>query len=525
MLFQANLPDNYISFEPPTEGAPLKVRLLAVVPNISLPLRDNQGVAVESFSATEELLRGAALTSLCGLLTVNHNDPLTSKIGIWDKIFYENGLVVEGSVLCPRWVDRISKGEFSGISVEGNIEGEMKNPTKMDIYAVSFLDTSEGACPLVDENNNSVCKVDIMIDDNDETNIEAAWSGPNAEKGIWSYATDKDGNVIPSKAKKCFLKVEGDPKLKESYSYPYVTIQNGSPVPSRDALISALKYASGARGAAKDSSVIRKIKTVMNRESMDLPPSLQARLEQKSVIENGQNKITASLFDPATDELLDSKELIIINDLHVKGVVEMSEKEEIKVEASASVTEPVVEVKVEAEVKASSPELVTEPEVLVAAPVVEVAPSEVPISEPKALDWEQVSKTLGIKSVEEFTQLKTAADKAKEIESRLDSIIKENEGLKSFKVESEKKWLKNTLPPALWDKDGKLDALHAEMSADPISFNMKYTDDIQRFAASKNVTLQGSAVESVETEKVRKMQARKTRKDQFLAATGGPIRR
>ena len=447
MLFKASLPGTNVSFDEPNEAeGPLKVKLLAIVPGVELPLRDENGRAVATFAASEDLIKVAVSASRGGLLTLNHQDPIQSRIGVFSSVSYDEGFVVNGEVLCPKWKENIVSGNYTGISVEGSIEGEMTSPSKMEIYAVSFLDKANGACPLEDEDGNPVCKVDVIMDE-DEI-IEAAWDGQAAEKAIWAYATDKNGDIIASKAKKCFLKVEGDPKVKESYSYPYVRINNGTTAPNREALIAALKYASGARGADKDSSLIRRIKRVMTREGMELPPSLQARLEQKSIIENGQNKITASVFDPTTDELIDSKEIIIIN---VKGAEIMPESEKIvetKVEAEAetvveaAVVEAPAETPVEPIVEANSA-----PEVVAEAPIVEAPSTPAAADIPAApvvveLDiWDVIRKELGINSKEDFVQLKTAADQFAETKKNLDTILSENAGLKSFKIDTEKKWL------------------------------------------------------------------------------------
>jgi hypothetical protein len=443
MHFAGNFPKENITYDNSVSDA-LKVVVLAVVPGTDLPLRDDEGKVVATFKATEDLIHGAISSFRGGIFNTDHESIPETMIGVYDSVIYDEGFKVSGSVLCPIWRKKISSGEFSGVSIEGDITGEMTNPDSMKISAISFLSIEKspqgGACPLTDSEGNPVCKVEILQDNEDElesNSIKAAWDGSAAEKQIWDYATNENGEVVPSKAKKCFLKVDGDPTKKGSYSYPYVTISDGKPVPNRDGLLAALKFASGAMGATKDQSIIRKIKTIMNKSGMDLPPSLQARLEQKSTVENGQQTIVASVFDPITDEILDSQKILVINS-SIQGE-HMTKKEDlkIKVEAQAEETVPAVEVP---EIVASVPEAVVEAAVVntdtpaVPATVIEVP---APVAVEKTLDWSLVSQELGIKSKDEFTLIKEAAGKIPSLEEKISTILKENESLKSFKIETE----------------------------------------------------------------------------------------
>jgi hypothetical protein len=519
MRFIISAAKENITYENSDSESSLKVRLFAIAIGTKLPLRDEQGGVVATFEASEALIQDAVLRSKCGLITLNHNDPIESRIGVFSSVSYDSGFVINGEVTCPRWKERIVNGQYTGLSVEGKIEGEMTNPSSMEIYAVSILSEAQGACPLVDSEGNQVCRVEVLQDDDglESNSIEAAWDGSAAEKQIWNYATDENGEVIPSKAKKCFLKVDGDPTKKGSYSYPYVAIINGKTAPNRDGLLAALKFASGAMGAEKNQSIIRKIKTIMNKSGMELPPSLQARLEQKSTIENGQQTIVASVFDPTTDEVLDSQKILVINSIQGEHI--MAKKEEkIKVEAQAEEAIPVVETP---EVVASVSEAVVEAAVVdtpaVPAPAIEVVAP--PVVE-KTLDWSLVSQEFGIKSKDEFNSIKEAAGRIPSLEEKINGILKENESLKSFKIETEKKWLLDSYPPAI-TKD--IAAAHAEFTRDPAAFVQKYAEDSYKFKAASSVKLQGSAAESSLTEEAKKMQARKEKRDGFLKATGGPV--
>jgi uncharacterized protein (DUF2344 family) len=199
----------------------------------------------------------------------------------------------------------------------------------------------------------------------------------------------------------------------------------------------------------------------------------------------------------------------------------MAKKEEkIKVEAQAEEVIPVIETP---EVVASVSEAVVEAAVVdTDTPAVPAAAIEVvtpPVVE-KTLDWSLVSQEIGIKSKDEFVLLKDEASKIPSLEKKIDDILKENESLKSFKIETEKKWLLDSYPPAI-TKD--IAAAHREFVKDPVAFVQKYAEDSYKFKAAASVKLQGSAAESEVTEEARKMQARKEKRDGFLKATGGPV--
>jgi hypothetical protein len=428
-------------------------------------------------------------------------------IGVYDSVIYDEGFKVSGSILCPIWKEKIISGDFSGVSIEGDIVGEMENPDSMKISAISFLSEAQGACPLVDSEGNPVCRVEVLQDEDElESNsIEAAWDGSTAEKQIWNYATGENGEVIPSKAKKCFLKVDGDPTKKGSYSYPYVTIVNDKPVPNRDGLLAALKFASGAMGAEKNQSIIRKIKTIMNKSGIDLPPSLQARLEQKSTVESGQQTIVASVFDPVTDEVLDSQKILVIKSIQGEYMAEKIETDtppnvEKTLDWSLVSKELGIGSKDEFVTIKAAADKVLSLETQIGEVLKENESIKAEISE-KGVNWDLVSQEIGIKSKDEFILLKDEASKIPSLEKKIDDIIKENESLKSFKIETEKKWLLDSYPPAI-TKD--IAAAHAEFVLDPAAFVQKHAEEAFKFKAAASVKLQGSAVESELTEEAKR---------------------
>lgn len=95
------------------------------------------------------------------------------------------------------------------------------------------------------------------------------WDGAQAEREIRKYAGDEDGKPIPSKAKQCYLKVTGDGTKWGDYSYPYVRIKNGEPVPDFEGLQAAWTYA-----RRFDPQLLRKIITICRQEGFELTPAM-----------------------------------------------------------------------------------------------------------------------------------------------------------------------------------------------------------------------------------------------------------
>lgn len=102
-----------------------------------------------------------------------------------------------------------------------------------------------------------------------------AWDGAEAEREIRKYAGDEDGKPIPSKAKQCYLKVIGDGTKWGDYSYPYVRIKNGKPVPDFDGLKAAWVYA-----RQHDPQLLRKIVSICRREGFELTPAMEEWAKQ-----------------------------------------------------------------------------------------------------------------------------------------------------------------------------------------------------------------------------------------------------
>jgi len=75
------------------------------------------------------------------------------------------------------------------------------------------------------------------------------WDGDAAAKRIFDWAEKEDGTIDKSKASKLFIVVRGDGKNRGDYGWPVGDIVDGKPVLISSGIITAIKYASGARGA------------------------------------------------------------------------------------------------------------------------------------------------------------------------------------------------------------------------------------------------------------------------------------
>jgi hypothetical protein len=480
---------------------------MAVVPGTILPLRNSKGETVATCEASESLIRGSIASFLGMLLNVDHQDPIATRIGVGSRVYYENGMIVEGDVYCPIWKEKILSGKYSGVSIEGSIIGDdISKPQSMSVYAISFLTTERnpkgGACPTLDANGNPMCVVEIIQDneDEDEAILSAAWT-PNYES-FWSYI-ETDGKINQSKAKKIFLKKTGDGTNRGDWHYPIAHMTESGPEPDSEGLMAAYKRAA----QQGETGLFSKIRSKMRSIQMEIPEGLKASKLEASFDKSTQT-FSAKIVDE-NNEVLSEKNIIIINDSN-KGD-EMKKKEEIVVEAAAVVETPAVVVVPEVVEVPPSPEVVVEAAGLIDASVVVPTPAavevplapviEAPVAEPKKLDWELVSQEIGIKSKDEFTLIKQNADKIPDLEKKIDLILKENEGLREYKDTQTKKFLLENYPPAVV-RD--IAASFAEYTKDPAAFTQKYDEDRVKFAASKSVKLAGSAAESELTDEARR---------------------
>jgi len=91
-----------------------------------------------------------------------------------------------------------------------------------------------------------------------------SWDGDAAAKRILDWAEGEDG-INRSKASKLFLVVEGDGKNRTDYSWPVGDIVDGKPVLVSSGIITAIKYAAGARGVRAPEEVKRALERLARR--------------------------------------------------------------------------------------------------------------------------------------------------------------------------------------------------------------------------------------------------------------------
>lgn len=104
---------------------------------------------------------------------------------------------------------------------------------------------------------------------------DESWDGSKAKKQIFAYAANSDGTINASKAKKCFLQVDGDTSLKGSYGYPFCYVENGSPRISVGGVKACAGALSGGRGASTSGGDVdgmrRKVATMYKRINKKYP--------------------------------------------------------------------------------------------------------------------------------------------------------------------------------------------------------------------------------------------------------------
>ncbi|MEM1583156.1 MAG: hypothetical protein QXF28_00540 [Nitrososphaerota archaeon] len=91
------------------------------------------------------------------------------------------------------------------------------------------------------------------------------WDGREAAKRILDWAEREDGTIDREKASKLFLVVEGDGKNRSDYSWPVGDIVDGKPVLVTSGIMTAVKYASGARGVSPPAEVKEALEKLVNR--------------------------------------------------------------------------------------------------------------------------------------------------------------------------------------------------------------------------------------------------------------------
>lgn len=248
------------------QGESLIFDVRAIAPGTKIPVYDAdlKPVLVDGvqkvFEADEDFLKRSVALFDGGHLNRDHL--ADTDFGDLTKAFYDGGLCFSGLCSSPADIELISGGKYNGWSIEGEFvateNGDALKPTRL-----SLLTEKDPACP-----SNRCDTLRMAL---------AAWDGAAATDRLIKYATDEEGNIQKSKIAKYFLEVEGGGEKKGDYGWPIGDIKDGEPAYDEAGLMAAYKAASGARGAAKDATKIKKIKSIYKSEGWELPKGLQGR--------------------------------------------------------------------------------------------------------------------------------------------------------------------------------------------------------------------------------------------------------
>lgn len=115
------------------------------------------------------------------------------------------------------------------------------------------------------------------------------WDGDSAKEGLFSWGKcPKDDSILSKKMlEKYFLKVSGDGKSREDYSYPVARVVDGKPRYDKNGLEAAFAIARGAHTGTVDNSLVEKIVGIYAKEfgEDELPEGMKAIKENESPIQ------------------------------------------------------------------------------------------------------------------------------------------------------------------------------------------------------------------------------------------------
>jgi len=143
----------------------------------------------------------------------------------------------------------------------------------------------------------------------------AGWDGDAAAKRIFKWAEREDGTIDKSKAGKLFLIMRGDGKQRGDYAWPVGDIVDGKPVLVSSGIITAIKYASGARGVAERvpekelkrvRSLLEKLVAKMKKAEM-LPEDYEVPWKRKEKTLIYEHLIMKALEAEARFEVIDER--------------------------------------------------------------------------------------------------------------------------------------------------------------------------------------------------------------------------
>jgi HK97 family phage prohead protease len=220
-------------------------------------------------------------SNFLAMMLWNHDAQNFLPIGGWyDLVENENGLLGKGRIAIDtqlgRDVYKLIKGgfinEFSiGYEVMSGGAHYDKHTGARHLTELRLWEVSPVVWAMNDEallvgvksmdfENKSVCgSTSGPIGPRDES-----WDGSAAKSWIWSQALDDEGNVKPAVAKRYFMRLDGDPKLKGSYSYPFWT-QGHISVGGVKAVANALAGARNADAGGDTAGMRRKVETLYRK--------------------------------------------------------------------------------------------------------------------------------------------------------------------------------------------------------------------------------------------------------------------
>jgi len=228
----------------------------------STPQIDIEGDAfsVDVLQANAERLKGKEILYGHGKDPALRDAPVGKILDAW----IENGVLKIKAGIFKKFADiwdKIKSGILRGLSV-GGIAKKVKRETVNVIEDAEIQEVSLAPKPVnpsaqiyhvfgkafvVEDGVLTIQKVDFDL----PIVKRGTWDGDAAAKRIFDWAEKEDGIIDKSKASKLFIVVRGDGENRGDYGWPVGDIVDGKPVLISSGIITAIKYASGARGAVE----------------------------------------------------------------------------------------------------------------------------------------------------------------------------------------------------------------------------------------------------------------------------------
>jgi len=149
------------------------------------------------------------------------------------------------------------------------------------------------------------------------------WDGDAAAARIFKWAEREDGTIDKAKASKLFLVVEGDGTKRGDYSWPVGDVIDGKPVLVSSGIITAIKYAAGARGVQAPPEVKNALERLAKRLVKEgiLPEDYEVPWKREKSGEDKIEELRAELMK-AIDERIGEAVKKILEALKVEKSVE-----------------------------------------------------------------------------------------------------------------------------------------------------------------------------------------------------------